>query len=308
MRLAVAGLGRMGAGIARRLVRAGFEVVVWNRTAARAEELAREMPELRIAQTFEQLATMLAPPRCVWLMLPAGAPTEDAVRALADVLKPGDVVIDGGNSFYRDSIRRRDELASRGIAFLDVGTSGGTHGEESGYSLMIGGDEVVVVRLRPLFAALAPAADAGWGRVGPSGAGHFVKMVHNGIEYGLMQAYAEGFELLRSKPELSLDLGHIAAIWQDGSVVRSWLLDLVADALKRNPTLDGIAPWVADSGEGRWAVAEAIAAGVPAPVITLALLARLASRQDDSFAARLVAALRQEFGGHDIRPDNPVAH
>ena len=206
MRLGVVGLGRMGTGIARRLARAGFDIVVWNRTAARAAGLAQETAGVTAAQTFEELAIALPPPRCVWLMLPAGGPTEDAVQALAVLLEAGDVVIDGGNAFYRDSTRRGEFLASRGIRFLDVGTSGGIWGEEHGYSLMIGGEEDVVARLRPLFAALAPVEVGGWGHVGPCGAGHFVKMVHNGIEYGLMQAYAEGFDLLRSTSEFPLDL------------------------------------------------------------------------------------------------------
>jgi len=218
-------------------------------------------------------------------------------------LAAGDTVIDGGNSFYKDTMRRAQMLAGHGIGYVDSGTSGGVWGLSEGYSLMVGGDEAVVERLRPIFEALAPASDRGWGRVGPSGAGHFTKMVHNGIEYGMMQAYAEGFAIMQKRADFALDLGQIAQIWRHGSVVRSWLLDLSANALEENPTMAGIAPYVSDSGEGRWTVAEAIELDVSAPVITLSLLERLRSREDDSFADKLLAAMRAQFGGHAIRKE-----
>jgi 6-phosphogluconate dehydrogenase len=221
--------------------------------------------------------------------------------ALADLVSEGDTLIDGGNSNYKDTQRRAAEYAARGIHFIDVGTSGGIWGLEGGYSMMVGGETEVVERLRPVFETLAPDADLGWGRVGPSGAGHFVKMVHNGIEYGMMQAYAEGFEILRAKGEFELDLHQVAEIWRYGSVVRSWLLDLTARALEADPDLEEIAGWVADSGEGRWTVLDAIDLDVPAPVITLSLMMRFVSRQDERYAAKLLAAMRQQFGGHAVK-------
>jgi 6-phosphogluconate dehydrogenase len=220
---------------------------------------------------------------------------------VAEVLEKGDIVIDGGNSNYKDSMRRGAMLKVKGLHFVDVGTSGGIWGLTQGYSLMVGGEKGVVDQLRPLFESLAPAADKGWGYVGPNGAGHFVKMVHNGIEYGLMQAYAEGFEIMKAKQEFGLDLHQVAEIWRYGSVVRSWLLDLTADALAEDQDLSSIEGWVADSGEGRWAVAEAMELDVPAPVITVSLLARFASRQKESYAAKLVAAMRNKFGGHEVK-------
>jgi 6-phosphogluconate dehydrogenase len=235
------------------------------------------------------------------MMVPAGEITDNTVQTLTALLAAGDVLIDGGNSNYKDTLRRAAQLAPHKIAYVDAGTSGGVWGLEEGYSLMVGGDEAVVTRLKPIFETLAPAADKGWGRVGPVGSGHFTKMVHNGIEYGLMQAYAEGFSILQHKQEFKLDLHQVAEIWRTGSVVRSWLLDLTSDALGKNPTLDGIAPWVADSGEGRWTLQEAIDLDVPAPVIALSLMARLRSRDSDSFADKLLAAMRNEFGGHAIK-------
>jgi 6-phosphogluconate dehydrogenase len=236
-------------------------------------------------------------------MVPAGRITDETIDTLATLLEPGDTIIDGGNSNYKDSQRRGAALAPKGIGFVDAGTSGGVWGLEEGYSLMVGGDGATVERLRPIFETLAPAKDRGWGHVGPIGAGHFTKMVHNGIEYGLMQAYAEGFSILEHKEEFALDLHQVAQIWRQGSVVRSWLLDLTADALGKNPTMDGIAPWVADSGEGRWTLQEAIDLDVPAPVIALSLIARLRSRDAESFADRLLAAMRNEFGGHAIKKE-----
>jgi 6-phosphogluconate dehydrogenase len=245
----------------------------------------------------------LPSPRAVWLMVPAGEIVDATLAALQPLLSAGDIVVDGGNSHYGDSMRRAESLSAQGVRFIDCGTSGGIWGLAEGYSLMIGGDADAVEPLQPVFATLAPAPDRGWGRVGPAGAGHYAKMIHNGIEYGMMQAYAEGFSILGHKREFAFDLAQVADIWRTGSVVRSWLLDLAADALKKNPTLDGIAPWVPDSGEGRWTAAEAIALDVPAPVITLSLLERLRSRDDDSFADKLLAALRNEFGGHAVKRD-----
>jgi 6-phosphogluconate dehydrogenase len=234
-------------------------------------------------------------------MVPAGGPTEATVQQLAKLLEKDDVIIDGGNSNYKDSIRRAEKVKQKGLNFVDVGTSGGVWGLKEGYSMMIGGDKAVVDSLSPIFQTLAPAPDQGWGYVGPHGAGHYVKMVHNGIEYGMMQAYAEGFEIMKAKSEMNLDLYQISEIWRYGSVVRSWLLDLVANALKEDANLTDIKPWVADSGEGRWTVDEAIDHAVPAPVITLSLMMRFVSRQDDSYAAKLLAALRNQFGGHAIK-------
>jgi 6-phosphogluconate dehydrogenase len=236
-------------------------------------------------------------------MVPSGEPTDSTISQLAALLSPGDTIIDGGNSNYKASIQRSAALASSGVTFVDVGTSGGVWGLSEGYALMIGGEEASVARLHPIFETLAPAADRGWARVGPSGAGHFTKMVHNGIEYGMMQAYAEGFSILQHKTELSLDLAQIAEVWRHGSVVRSWLLDLTARALSDNPTMTGIAPYVSDSGEGRWTVAEAIDLDVPAPVITLSLLQRLRSRDTDSYADKLLSAMRHQFGGHAVKPE-----
>ena len=301
MELGMIGLGRMGANMTTRLLAGGHRVVAYDR-AAEAVAAARKGGADGVA-SLEELVATLAAPRAVWSMVPAGDATEGTVNALAGLLAPGDVVIDGGNSNYKDSMRRAESLATRGILFVDAGTSGGVWGLKEGYSLMVGGTPEAVERIRPVLETLAPARDRGWGRVGPAGAGHFVKMVHNGIEYGLMQAYAEGFEILRRKEQLELDLAQIGRIWQHGSVVRSWLLDLTTAALEENPRLDGIAPWVSDSGEGRWTVAEAVDLDVPAPVITLALLARLRSRSEEAFADRLLAAMRSQFGGHAIRKE-----
>jgi 6-phosphogluconate dehydrogenase len=245
----------------------------------------------------------LKAPRVVWLMVPAGAITDGTITNLLPLLAAGDTIIDGGNTNYRDTQRRSATVAAKGINYVDSGTSGGVWGLTEGYSLMIGGDAAVVERLKPIFETLAPAKDQGWGRVGPVGSGHYTKMIHNGIEYGLMQAYAEGFSILQHKEEFKLDLFQIATIWRYGSVVRSWLLDLSANALEKNPTLKGIAPYVADSGEGRWTVADAIELGVSAPVITMSLMERLRSRDDDSFTDKLLAAMRNQFGGHEIKKE-----
>jgi 6-phosphogluconate dehydrogenase len=301
MELAMIGLGRMGANMAQRLVRGGHRVVGFDP----AEE-ARKRVEAKGAESaasLDELVKKLAAPRIVWLMVPAGEITDGTIASLKPLLSAGDTVIDGGNSNYRDTQRRAQQLAGAKIHYVDSGTSGGVWGLEEGYSLMIGGDAATVERLRPIFACLAPGPDRGWGRVGEVGSGHYTKMIHNGIEYGLMQAYAEGFSILQHKREFQLDLHQIAEIWRYGSVVRSWLLDLTADALAKNPTLKGIAPYVADSGEGRWTVAEAIELGVPAVVITQSLLERLRSRDADSFSDKLLAAMRNEFGGHPIKSE-----
>lgn len=299
MELGMIGLGRMGANMGQRLVNDGHRVVGFDSSAESRTRAAQNGVDS--SESLAALVAALKPPRAVWMMVPAGAPVDATIEALLPLLAPGDALIDGGNSFYKDSMRRAQTVAAKQIAYIDCGTSGGIWGLKEGYSLMIGGEEKAVERLNPIFASLAPTHDSGWGRVGPVGSGHFTKMVHNGIEYGLMQAYAEGFAILGHKTEFALDLPQVAEIWRHGSVVRSWLLDLAADALKKNPTLEGIAPYVADSGEGRWTLAEAIELGVSAPVIAQSLLERLRSRDKDSFSDKLLAALRNEFGGHEIK-------
>ncbi len=305
MRLGMIGLGRMGGNMVRRLLAAGHEVVVFDPREAAVAELAAAGAEG--AGSVAELAGTLAPPRAVWLMVPAGEPVDAVLAELAGHLAAGDVVVDGGNSWYKDSMRRAAGLAGRGLAFVDAGVSGGVWGREEGYSLMVGGDAAAVERLAPALRDLAPGPDRGWGHVGPAGAGHFVKMVHNGIEYGLMQAYAEGFALLAHKEELALDLHQVAEIWRHGSVVRSWLLDLAAGVLADDPALASVAPWVADSGEGRWTVLESLELESPAPVIALSLIQRLRSRDTSSYPDRLLAALRNAFGGHAVRRDEPPA-
>jgi 6-phosphogluconate dehydrogenase len=301
MEIAMIGLGRMGANMAQRLMRGGHTVVGYD--PADAARALLEKNGAATAASLQQLVAKLKTPRTIWLMVPAGEITDGTVNSLVPLLGPGDTIIDGGNSNYRDTQRRAAAVAQHKIQYVDSGTSGGIWGLAEGYSLMIGGDEAVVERLRPIFETLAPAKDRGWGRVGPVGSGHYTKMVHNGIEYGLMQAYAEGLSILQHKSEFNLDLHQIAEIWRYGSVVRSWLLDLTANALEKNPTLKGIAPYVADSGEGRWTVADAIELGVSAPVITLSLLERLRSRDNDSFSDKLLAAMRNQFGGHEIKKE-----
>ncbi len=299
MELGMVGLGRMGANMAERLVRGGHRVTGYSRSRATVDAAAAHgVPG---TTDLAELVHALAPPRILWLMVPSGGPTEAMLEALLPELTPGDLVVDGGNSYYRDTVRRARSVTARGLGFVDVGTSGGIWGLREGYSLMVGGSPEDVARLRPILETLAPAPDAGWGHVGGPGAGHFVKMVHNGIEYGLMQAYAEGFSILAAKKEYGLDLARVAEIWQRGSVVRSWLLDLTADVLRRPDELRGIAPVVADSGEGRWTVTEAIELNVPAPVITLALEQRLRSQETDPLAEKLLAAMRRQFGGHAVQ-------
>ena len=299
MELAMIGLGKMGMNMATRLVRGGHRVIGYARTAATVEEAIQNGAEG--AHSLEEAVSKLNPPRVAWVMVPAGQVTDDTIEKLSNLLSEGDIVIDGGNSNYKDSVRHAAMLEPKGIDFVDCGTSGGIWGLAEGYSLMIGGKGEVVERLRPIFETLAPGADKGWGYVGPHGAGHYVKMVHNGIEYGMMQAFAEGFSILKAKKEFALDLAQISHIWQHGSVVRSWLLDLAARALDQDTELQDIKPWVADSGEGRWTVFESIDLDVPAPVITLSLQMRFASRDEENYTARMLAALRNQFGGHAIK-------
>ena len=301
MQLGMVGLGRMGANMTTRLLRGGHTLAVFDRNPDAVATAAAD--GALGAASLAELVGKLVAPRAVWVMVPSGDATESTIAALAAQLSAGDTIIDGGNSNYKDSMRRGVTLAGHGIAFVDAGTSGGVWGLKEGYALMIGGDATAVDRLTPIFSTLAPAPDRGWARVGPSGAGHFTKMVHNGIEYGMMQAYAEGFSILQHKAELSLDLAQVAELWRHGSVVRSWLLDLTALALKENPGMKGIAPYVSDSGEGRWTVAEAIDLDVPAPVITLSLLQRLRSRDTESYSDKLLSAMRNQFGGHAIKPE-----
>jgi 6-phosphogluconate dehydrogenase len=299
MELGMVGLGRMGGNMSERLLRGGHRVVGYAREAPAVQRVVDGGGAG--ASSLGDLAARLAAPRAVWLMIPAGEPVDEAIRELLPHLAKGDVILDGGNSYYKDSMRRAAALAEGGVSFVDVGTSGGIWGLAEGYCLMIGGDRTPVERLTPIFKTLAPGPDRGWGHVGPSGAGHFVKMIHNGIEYGLMQAYAEGFTLMQRKEAFHLDLHQIAQMWQHGSVVRSWLLDLTARALAENPTLNGIAAYVSDSGEGRWTVLESLELETSIPVITLSLERRFRSRETDPFGDRLLAAMRQQFGGHAVK-------
>ncbi len=304
MKIAMIGLGKMGANMTQRLLHGGHQVVAYdlNESAIQAAEAAGAEG----ARTLDEVTAKLPQPRAAWVMVPSGKATESTINALAERFSPGDIIIDGGNSNYKDSIRHAADLRELGLRFVDVGTSGGIWGITEGYSMMIGGEEEAVECLRPIFETLAPAANLGWGRTGPAGAGHFVKMIHNGIEYGLMQAYAEGFEIMKAKKEFGgqeghLDLRQISEIWRYGSVVRSWLLDLIANALADDPELSGIKAWVPDSGEGRWTVFEAVDLDVSAPVITLALQQRFESRTEEAFQHKLLAAMRAQFGGHAVK-------
>jgi 6-phosphogluconate dehydrogenase len=289
----------MGGNMTRRLLGGGHRVVVYDSIMEAVDALVERgaIGATSIADLVEKLTR----PRAVWLMVPSGEPTESTINTLAAELSPGDVIIDGGNSNYKDSLRRAAALSQKGLILLDVGTSGGIWGLKEGYCLMVGGEAKAFRRMEPLFQTLAPSPSQGYGHVGPSGAGHFVKMVHNGIEYGLMQAYAEGFELMQAKQEFDLNLPQIAHIWRYGSVVRSWLLDLTAAVLQEDPKLEGIEGYVEDSGEGRWAVQESVELAVPVPVIAQSLQARFRSRQAQPFSSKLLAVLRKQFGGHPVR-------
>ncbi len=298
MELAFIGLGKMGASMGARLAAAGHVAYGYDRSEAARAAFAQRGG--RAAASIGEVCERLASPRVLWLMVPAGTAVDAVLDDLEPRLSKGDVVVDGGNSHYRDTQRRAARLAERGLAYVDAGTSGGVWGFDEGYCLMVGGEERAVEHLRPLLEALAPAPDRGWARVGGPGAGHFVKMVHNGIEYGAMQAYAEGFAILAKKKELALDVAHVAELWRHGSVIRSWLLDLTAAALAEEPALGSVEPWVDDSGAGRWTVAEAVDLDCPAPVLTLALIERLGSREKNSFAHKLLAAMRAQFGGHAV--------
>ncbi len=298
MQLGMIGLGRMGANMTTRLMRGGHTVVVYDRDPAAVQRSAAD--GAAGAASLQELVTKLQPPRSVWIMVPAGDPTDSTIGALLGLLEPGDAIIDGGNSRWTDSKQRYLRCKDKQVSFIDAGTSGGVWGLDNGYCLMVGGDDDAVTRAEPIFRTLAP--EGGYAHVGPSGAGHFSKMVHNGIEYGMLAAYGEGFEILE-KSEYKYDLHELASIWRYGSVVRSWLLELLELALKSDPDLARVKGWVDDSGEGRWTVQAAIDENVPAPVITLSLLSRFVSRQEESFSAKVIAALRNEFGGHAIKSE-----
>lgn len=301
MELGMVGLGKMGANMAERLLKGGHKVVGFDPNAD-----ARTLLESRgstSADSLEVLVKALSAPRVVWVMVPSGAITDGTVDRLHELLSEGDTVIDGGNSNYKDTIRRAASYQDKKINYVDCGTSGGIWGLAEGYSMMIGGDEKAVDAIKPIFETLAPGKAQGWGRVGPVGSGHYTKMIHNGIEYGMMQAYAEGFSILKHKTDFALDLKQVGDIWRYGSVVRSWLLDLTTEALGKNPEMRGIAPYVVDSGEGRWTVDAAMELSVSAPVITLSLMERYRSRDNDSFADKLLASMRNEFGGHAIKTE-----
>ena len=299
MRLAMVGLGRMGANMARRLMRDGHELVVHNRSREPIDELAAEgaIP----AYSFDDIVEQLDAPRVVWLMVPAGGPVDEQIQELAPLLSPGDIIVDGGNSRFLDTLARNEKLEEAGLEYVDAGTSGGIWGLELGFNIMVGGSDEAIAVLEPALKSLAP--ENGYLHVGPTGAGHYVKMVHNGIEYGIMQAYAEGFEILE-KSRFDLDLHGIADLWNNGSVIRSWLLELAVAAFEEDPHLEQLTGWVSDSGEGRWTVEEAIALDVPAPVIYMALASRFYSRDDNAFSHRVLAALRNQFGGHAVRAAN----
>ena len=301
MQLGLIGLGKMGGFMAERIHLAGHQVVGFDFSVEAVSKLSATGNVG--ASSLEEMVSKLEAPRAVWMMVPSGNPVDETIAKLEKLLSPGDIIIDGGNSNYKDTIRRHGEVTAKGFQYVDCGTSGGVWGLKEGYSLMVGGDKEPVEHLRPIWEALAPAPDKGWGHVGPSGSGHFVKMVHNGIEYGMMQAYAEGFTILEKKEVLDLNLHQIAKIWQYGSVVRSWLLDLTADALEKNPTLEGLEAYVVDSGEGRWTVFEAIDLNVSAPIITESLIRRIRSREENNFTDRMIAIQRNAFGGHAVKKD-----
>jgi 6-phosphogluconate dehydrogenase len=300
MEIGVIGLGRMGANMARRLARGGVKVAAFNRSFDVTAGLAQETG-LKACATIPELLGELDKPRVVWLMLPAGEATKQVLEQLAPLLAQGDVVVDGANAFYKDSVKRGTVLEQLGIHFVDAGVSGGVWGLENGYALMVGGKNDAVARIERFLKVLAPAPDQGWLHCGPVGSGHFVKMVHNGIEYGMMQALAEGLALMKGKSEFDLDLAAISEMWRHGSVVRSWLLDLTAEVLQSDQQLDGIEPFVSDSGEGRWTAYEAIEQGIPAPVMSLALMMRFATQGHNDYPAKLLAMMRKGFGGHAVK-------
>ena len=301
MEIGLYGLGRMGGNMARRLARGGIQVRALNRSFDVTQKLAVEESRITACRTTQEMLSSLSAPRIVWLMLPAGEATEAAISELSALLSPGDLLVDGANGFYQEAMRRSELLSGQGLNFVDVGVSGGVWGLANGYCLMAGGADADVVRLKPYLQALAPTPETGWLHAGPAGSGHFTKMVHNGIEYGMMQALAEGFALMSAKQEFELDIAAIAELWRHSSVVRSWLLDLSADFLKNDQKLDTIAPVVADSGEGRWTALESINLGVPTPVMTLALMSRFASQGKGDFANQMLAMMRQGFGGHAVQ-------
>jgi 6-phosphogluconate dehydrogenase len=300
MQLGMVGLGKMGANMTKRLLDGGHQLVVtdFNPEAVKTAEASGASG----SASLQELVGKLTAPRAIWLMIPAGDPTEKTIGLLSSLLSPGDIIIDGGNSLYKNAVRHAEELKPKDIHFVDVGTSGGIWGLKEGYSMMIGGDKAAVEHLRPIFETLAPAPDKGWGHVGPSGAGHFAKMIHNGIEYGMMQAFAEGLAILRKKEDFHFDLAEVTRVWQVGSVVRSWLLDLIAGALKHDQQLEDVAAFVPDSGEGRWTVFEAVDLNVAAPIITLSLQNRIHSRED-GYTEKLISVMRNQFGGHAIKKE-----
>jgi 6-phosphogluconate dehydrogenase len=302
MELGMVGLGKMGANMTERLVKGGHRVVGFARTKATVDAVVQlgAVGAYSLAERVRQLTA----PRVVWLMIPSGAPVDQTLNELHALLAPGDLIVDGGNSYYRDTLRRAALVKGWGFRYVDVGTSGGIWGLQEGYSMMVGGEDADVERIRSVLETLAPGPQKGWGHMGAVGSGHFVKMVHNGIEYGMMQAYAEGFAVIQGKTDFALDLHQVAQVWRYGSVIRSWLLELTESALADNPTLAGIEPWVADSGEGRWTVTEAMDLNIPAPVITLALQQRLRSREQDPFTERLLAMMRNKFGGHEVKRES----
>src|SRR5512143_1328367 len=300
MEFGLVGLGRMGGNMARRLARKGIRIAVTNRSHDVSEAIAAETGHLACV-SLQELVAALQAPRIVWLMLPAGEATETALASLMPLLSRGDLVVDGANAYYKDDLRRAEMMAAQQVEYADAGVSGGVWGLENGYCIMFGGSDAVAARLRPYMEALAPTPTTGWLHTGPVGSGHFVKMVHNGIEYGMMQAFAEGFALMKHKPGFDLDLGAIAQLWRHGSVVRSWLLDLSADFLAQDQVLESIQPFVADSGEGRWTALEAVEQGFPAPVMSLALMMRFASQGKNDYAAKMLAKMRHGFGGHAIK-------
>ena len=301
MQLGLIGLGKMGGNMAERLRLGGHQVIGFDFNKEAVDKLTAS-GNVGVA-SLEELTQKFEGRKAIWIMVPSGQPVDDTIAKLEAHLNPGDILIDGGNSNYKDSIRRHKEVTAKGFQFVDVGTSGGVWGLKEGYSLMFGGDAEPIEYLTPIFETLAPSKDTGWGHMGPAGSGHFVKMVHNGIEYGMMQAFAEGFSIFQAKEEFHLDLAQIAEVWRYGSVVRSWLLDLTADALKKNPTLDGLEAYVADSGEGRWTVFEAIDLNVSAPIITESLIRRIRSREENNFTDRMLSIMRNAFGGHAVKKD-----